>query len=394
VNGYALEIKEQSMRKVRIQMTVLLLVLIGFSQVMAQEPAQPEWTDISEPLFRMQYKDYDKIKESFIKNKWRYGSKTAAIAFNRMSGDLYASINNGAFYQSQDGGATWEKVEAAQVKGRSYVTGQIQMDPHRPGRYAVFRIAEANIRKKKNGHRSSGLTLDGGKTWISFNDPETDGRKDKEGNLKNVDAWTYGQVDWQDDQPRMIIAKQHHSSHTWASSDCGQTWKLVHRSLAWCGLGGNGALLVADPNNRAILMSTDLGESWTKTADHKVTTFQPVTFNNKVYWAGEKGIAVSEDHGKTWQLLDLPSKEAASSPYFGNDEDEMLIVNKDGFFVTKDRCKTWKNVAPMKIIEDAWNNGEGLGYYSFGWDWKSEVIYSGAVGGSIYRRSYLKGGEK
>jgi BNR/Asp-box repeat len=368
-------------------MLILMLMNILPGVIRAEE-GQPEWVDVSESLFRIQYENYEKLKEQLNRSKWRYTSRTASLATDRFTGALYVFISQGPLYRSTDYGVNWEKLESAKVHGRAWMGGQVQTDLHRAGRLSVFCISELPLRKNpKIGYQTSGMSIDGGKSWISFTDPKTDGRKDKEGNLRNHDGWTYGQVDWSKDVPQTIIGKQHHSSHVWASKDGGKNWKMVHKSAKNVGLAGNEGLLVADEKKGGIYLSRDFGETWSKQSEAKVTSKMPVMFKGKLYWCTKTGLLTSDDQGSRWSLQGTKPGDISYGPYFGKDENEILVVGGNGFYLSKDAGKAWNTVAPFRIIEDAYNDGDPeKGWnYSFGWDWKKNILYAGCVGGSIHK---------
>jgi hypothetical protein len=365
-----------------------LIVVLAVAAQAAAEPDKGPWTDVSENLFRLQYPDFEVKREQLLKNKWRYNAKTSSIAVDRLSGRLFAAINYGKVYSSEDCGETWSPLAQGQPQGRAFEGWQIQLDPLRPDRLAVFRIVDAPRRRELGGTKTSGMTLDGGRTWLPFTDPTTGDGQRTTGNRKGHDGWTYGMVDWSEDRPQTIVAKQHHSSNLWASRDGGESWSIVRRGSPKFGLVGKDRLLSVDSNDKGISLSKDWGRTWVRRTDFAGNARIPVVLGGTVYWCAVEGLLISKDRGESWTLLRTPFTDLLYGPYFGKDESAMLIISSQGFHVTHDSGATWRTVAPFRIIEDGWNDGRqtpDCHGYSFGWDWRTGLIYAACVGGSIYR---------
>ena len=63
------------------------------------------------------------------------------------------------------------------------------------------------------------------------------------------------------------------------------------------------------------------------------------------------GLLVSKDKGASWQ----PQGAAANvwqGPFFGHDEKDIVVVGKDGVFISKNAGETWTRAAGLKSKED------------------------------------------
>ena len=71
-------------------------------------------------------------------------------------------------------------------------------------------------------------------------------------------------------------------------------------------------------------------------------------------------------------------------PFFGRDEKDMLVVGKDGVFVTKDSGASWRRVASLKSKESGFVfSPNWFGCYA--WDPVNNVLYASAMGNPVYK---------
>ena len=74
------------------------------------------------------------------------------------------------------------------------------------------------------------------------------------------------------------------------------------------------------------------------------------------------GLWRSADKGATWQPQGAAVK-VRLGPFFGADENTMMVVGDDGAHLTKDAGKTWTHVAGLKPAQ----GGYGFATNWFGW---------------------------
>src|SRR5262249_41626168 len=139
------------------------------------------------------------------------------------------------------------------------------------------------------------------------------------------------------------------------TQDGGVTWKQlsIHlggrsEKLSMAGVMNAGTLIYS--NGDGIHRSTDEGATWTKVSLVNPQNRIPNLFRGAHYLGGTNGLIVSKDLGATWQVQGA-AVNIWQGPFFGRDEKEMLVVGKEGAFVTKDAGETWKHVASLKAKE-------------------------------------------
>ena len=92
---------------------------------------------------------------------------------------------------------------------------------------------------------------------------------------------------------------------------------------------------------------------------------------------------VTKDLGATWQSQGA-EVNIWQGPFFGRDEKELLVVGKDGAFVTKNAGAEWKLVAGLKPKESGFVfNPNWFGCYA--WDPVNNILYSSAMGNPVYK---------
>ena len=187
-----------------------------------------------------------------------------------------------------------------------------------------------------NGPGPSGYSVDGGRTWESFASVERN--------------WDFGAMDW---ASGTVIAARHEDDGLHVSLDAGKTWTRLARSrgnpfVTGLGVAGPKALLLATGNT--IERSTDDGATWAKVSD--LGGLGPaLCLKDRIWWLsgeGKRSLIVSADQGRTWSVQGerLPAQPMAG-PQFGKDENQAVVVAKDGFYETTDGGKTWKLAVPV-----------------------------------------------
>jgi len=336
-----------------------VVVLLTTSLVAAQQ-----WEDISAPLFDQTVR-LDTSDDVFNRG-------VGGILVLPPTGELLAVTNgiNGLFI-SHDQGETWKEAAGAKLSGRNYGGFGINYDYER-GRYAIFMIARSSEQSA-----TSIIYSGADQGFIHFQEP-TDVQHD---------AWTWGMPDWSKDSIQVILGKQHHAwVKLWLSKDAGRSWELLDFESRNPGVI-NDSVFVAG-NDDGIYRTTDQGKSWTKINQWQVMGKNPVKYNSDFYWTTTEGLIYSSDLGKTWHLKGSALKDVLWGPYFGQDQDHILVVNQDGFYITNNGGKTWNKVAEFFTIPDSNRGGEYNVMHptnSYGWDWQNQVIYAAGLGGRIYR---------
>ena len=290
------------------------------------------------------------------------------------TGEIFVVTSKGnGICVSKDQGASWAVVPGSNVTGRCESGFGFSIAFPYDGRLAFFCI-----------DGSGGLTLDGGASWRPFG--------------KLLRMLEYADVDWSTRNPQTLFGMLHEPFYTVLSTDGGQQWRQIYlgtedpknSKLAlgqYYGVVDSGTLLRAQADRPGIALSTDAGQTWTDVAKYQVLGRRPVHYGKKLYWTAAEGVVVSEN-GHDWVLTGPGPEKAIFGPYFGNREEEMMVVSEKGFFITRDGGKTWQEVAPAFLPPDGFRknilpNGN---FFYFGWDATHNVIYASGLGASVYRR--------
>ena len=351
--------------------TAFLLLAPISMQVPAAEPAakatQPAdttpWENISDEFFK-------KIETYDMPTTYLRRCVGMAVA---PTGEIFvlASKPHGVCV-SKDHGATWAVVPGNNVTGRCETGFGFSIAYPYDGRLAFFCI-----------DGTGGITLDGGATWRPFG--------------KLLRMLEYADVDWSARNPQTIFGLLHEPFYTVLSTDGGAAWQQIYKDTEdpknskaalgkYYGLLDAATLLRAQREPASIAMSTDAGKTWTEVAKYQVLGRRPVHYGKKVFWTTTEGVVVS-DNGKDWTLTGQGPANAMFGPYFGNSEQEFMVVSDKAFFITRDGGKTWKDVAPAFVPPDAFRKGiSPIGAFNyFGWDAKNNIIYAASLGTSVYR---------
>jgi hypothetical protein len=286
------------------------------------------------------------------------------------NGELFLTLNRDyGMFRSTDTGNSWEKVSDVQVQGRAYGGFSANID-YQNNRFALFMIVSSV-------DPQSAITLDGGKTWNEITRPT---------HIVH-DGWTWGAVDWTNDNPQVIIGKQHHDmTAMWLSKDAGQSWeKLAFRSRNPGVINDRILVAALGEYGEGIYRSVDQGQTWNQVSDYKITGKVPVKFNNNFYWTSENGVLVTKNEGETWSLLGTNLPGALWGPFFGKDENTILAVCLDGYYKTTNGGKEWQKIAEhLEGFEPDVMHPTA----SFGWDYNKNILYFSPVGGSLLRYNY------
>jgi photosystem II stability/assembly factor-like uncharacterized protein len=234
-------------------------------------------------------------------------------------GHAYSTQKDRGVFRTTDGGKTWTKVLF--VNDSTGVSDMV-MDPNNP-RIIFAGMWQLDIKTwgRQSGGKGSGIyvTRDGGDTWkrlsgnglpklpvgkISLTIPKADSKK------------IYALIETSDGVP--LAGKDAESGELWRSDDGGEKWALISQDLS---LGGRGAYytrcrvtpddpdeiyFIASPNS----YSKDGGKTTLQAAaqpnwDHHDMWIDPTNGNRQAV-AGDGGISITQNRGKTWFRIQLP----------------------------------------------------------------------------------------
>jgi len=318
--------------------------------------AAENWTDISSSLLQ-------RLTNNGAKQAWPGGC--SGVVVNRTSGDVTIKVVGFGLWRSSDKGKSWQRIDDNTISGRDETGWATSVDQGAPARIASFSL-----------DGSAGWTPDGA-SWKKFTNL---GRN-----------WDFGSVDWADPGPKTIIAAKHETNppgEVYVTSDGGVTWKKLSIYLnsnrdRISMVGAMDATTFVYSKGEGIFRSTDSGESWANVSAVNPQTRIPVLFHGAHYLGSTNGLLVSKDKGATWQAQGSPVN-AWEGPFFGDDEKQMVMIGKDGIFMTHDAGAKWSCVAGLKPKEGGFYfTPNWFGCYA--WDPVNNILYASSMGNPVFK---------
>jgi hypothetical protein len=322
----------------------------------ASVPAADRWTDISSPLL-------ERLTNSGAKPAWPGGC--SGVVVNRTNGDVTIKVVGLGLWRSADKSQTWQRIDDNTISGRDETGWATSVDQNAPIRIASFSL-----------DGSAGWTTDGIR-WRSFTSL---GRN-----------WDFGSVDWATPVPKTIIAAKHETTpagEVYLTKDGGVSWKKLSIYLnenrgKISMVGAMDATTLIYSNGDGIHHSRDAGATWTKVSPTNPQTRVPVLFRGAHYLGSTNGLLVSKDLGANWQAHG-GAVNIVQGPFFGRDEKEMLVIGKDGIFMTRNAGETWKQVANLKPKEGGFVfTPNWFGCYA--WDPVNNILYASSMGNPVFK---------
>lgn len=234
-------------------------------------------------------------------------------------GHAYSPQKDRGVFRTNDGGKTWTKVLF--VNDSTGVSDMV-MDPNNP-RIIFAGLWQLDIKTwgRQSGGKGSGIfvTRDGGDTWkrLSGNGlPKNPVGKISLTMSKADSKIVYALIETSDGIP--MNGKEGESGELWRSEDGGENWKRVSQNLA---LGGRGAYytrcrVTPDDPNEIYFMASDYSYSLDGGVSSHSAPSQPnwdhhdmwidPTNGNRQAVAGDGGISISHNRGKSWFRVQLP----------------------------------------------------------------------------------------
>jgi photosystem II stability/assembly factor-like uncharacterized protein len=329
--------------------------------LVSRAQAADQWTDISSPLL-------ERLTNSGVKAAWPGGC--SGVVVNRTNGEVTIKVVGFGLWRSSDQGKNWQRIDGDTISGRDETGWATSADQNAPGRIASFSL-----------DGTAGWTADG-KQWNRF---KSLGRN-----------WDFGSVDWATPVPKTIIAAKHETSpsgEVYLTQDGGVTWKQLSiyisgKSDRLSMIGALDATTLIYSKDEGIHRSTDAGGTWTKVSSVNPQTRIPVLFRGAHYLGSTNGLIASKDLGASWQAQGV-AMNIWQGPFFGRDEKEMLekemlVVGKDGVFVTKNAGETWTRTANLKPSGRGFSfNANWFGCYA--WDPVNNLLYASAMGNPVFK---------
>jgi len=314
------------------------------------------WTDISLPLLQ-------RLTNNGAKAAWPGGC--SGVAANRLTGEVVVKTVGCGLWRSFDRGSTWQRIDQETVSGRDETGWATSVDQNNPSRMASFSLDGV-----------AGWTSDG----LKWNRLISLGRN-----------WDYGSVDWSAAAPTTMIAAKHETTppgEVYVTEDGGLTWRKLaiylgdsRDRVAMVGALGKATLIYS--RGEGIYRSTDTGSTWTQVSPANPQTRIPVFFSGAYYLGTATGLLVSRDHGANWRPRGA-AVDIWQGPFFGQAENEIVVVGKEGIFRTMDAGSTWKRVAGLKPKEGNFVfSPNWFGCYA--WDPVNKTLYASSMGNPVYK---------
>lgn len=306
-----------------------------------------QWVDISAKVIQSLASEGKKIG---------YPGKTAGIAVDRITGDVFMVIPDQGIWRSSDQGNYFTRVDGGKIGGRCETGFALNFDPLGK-RLACFML-----------DGPSGYTFDGGKTWQSMRD--------------NQRGWDTGSVQWWAEKTANIFALRHEcGGEVYTSNDMGKSWKLKGNAFASVGIFDARTFVATKEKERGIFRTTDGGENWTKVCELQPAGRDIRILKGTAFWTSGKGLLVSRDRGATWTIQG-EEVECSFGPYFGKDDMHIVVVGKNGVFQTSNGGREWERVAPLppeySVTIPGW-------FLNFGWDPLADIFYASCMGKPAYK---------
>ncbi len=260
------------------------------------------------------------LENTFRISKMIIHPSNPEVVYAASLGHAYSPQKERGVYRTIDGGKTWVKVLSV---NDSTGVSDLVIAPNNP-RVLFAGMWQLDIKTwgRQSGGKGSGIfmTRDGGDTWkrlsgnglpklpvgkISLTIPKADSKK------------IYALMETSDGVPTPG-SKEAESGELWRSDDGGEKWARVSQDLS---LGGRGAYytrcrVTPDDPDEIYFMASDYSYSkdggvTTKRAesqpnwDHHEMWIDPINGNRQAV-AGDGGISITQNRGKTWFRTQLP----------------------------------------------------------------------------------------
>lgn len=335
--------------------TALLLCCVAVFVGLSTQAAD-RWTDISSLLLQ-------RLTNNGAQPAWPGGC--SGVVVNRTNGDVTIKVVGLGLWRSADKGTNWQRIDDNTISGRDETGWTTSADQNAPMRIASFSL-----------DGSAGWTTDG-LNWKRFTSL---GRN-----------WDFGSADWAAPAPKTIIAAKHETNppgEVYVTTDGGVSWNklsiYVNANRDRISMvGALNATTFIYSKGEGIYRSTDTGVNWTKVSSVNPQTRIPVLFQGTHYLGSTNGLLISKDKGASWQEQGT-AVNIWQGPFFGRDENEMMVIGKDGVFMTKDAGETWKQVASLKPKEAGFlfiPNWFGC----YAWDPVNNIVYASSMGNPVYK---------
>lgn len=273
-----------------------------------------------------------------------YPGKTAGVAVDPATGDVYMVVPDQGLWKSVNKGEIFERIDGKAVGGRCETGFALNFDPAGK-RLMCFMI-----------YGSSAATDDAGKTWAA----------------SKVSHLDFGAVDWADTGKCFLSIRHESGGMLTVSTDAGKSWTDHGKGFTRVGVFDAKTFICGKA--KGLVRSDDGGATWKDVSDVTPPGYVMTVRDGVGYWPTEKGLLASSDKGKTWAVRG-GAVSAVHGPFFGAKPGHMVVVGKDGFHESTDGGNGWKKAAPLP---DGFKAG-GVGP-NYAWDSVNDLFYASSMG--------------
>jgi hypothetical protein len=280
----------------------------------------------------------------------------SGLCVNRLTGDVVVKFIDNGMWRSSNKGSSWTRIDNNTVSGRCETGVATTCDQSNPVRIAVFSL-----------DGTPGYTADG-TTWHQMT-----------GMGRN---WDFGSVDWSSPKASTMIAIHHEDGgKIYKTIDGAVTWQLI-TSIAVSAQTANDRSMIGvidsltfiACNGNGIQRSTNGGATWTQVSTTNAHAKLPANFNGTTYLGTTTGLIVSKDKGATWTKQGA-SVEITEGPFFGADENTMVVAGPAGYYKTTNAGTAWTKIASLPPAYNG-NTFDPLWFGGFCWDPINNVAYA------------------
>jgi hypothetical protein len=169
------------------------------------------------------------------------------------------------------------------------------------------------------------------------------------------------------------------------STDGGSSWQQKSITVVASGGGSTPVATIGIINTTTMIYSTgngiqrstDGGTTWAQVSTVNPASHVPTMFKGNCYLCTPTGLLVSKDAGATWQTQGA-TKNLLWGPFFGADENNIVVAGTAGLYRTTDGGTTWTTITTLPTTTSGYAyNGTWYGGYS--WDPTNGILYAAAM---------------
>ncbi len=291
--------------------------------------------------------------------KTGYGGLCGVI-IHPPSGDVIVNLSDCGLFRSGDQGTTWQRLESAELKGRTETPLCMMLDPLEHKRLVSAFVYGSPII----------VSPQLSKGWKTLDVKST-----------HVD-WCA--VDWNDPELGFILTLKHESGDLLlVSRDGGKNFEEVGKGYGPAWIFDRKTAVVAQAKSKenqqpGLLRTTDAGKTFHRCGDEYVKAL-PRFRSGTLFWLTTAGLISSCDQGQTWKRLS-DVKDGICGPVFGKDTQQLFILTSVGIRESTDGGANW---LPVIALPPAMKGANHLSWIEY--DAIHHNVYVMKMGSELYQ---------